>query len=81
MIFKLGRELRCPKCGATEDNPSNPDTILIRGFKVDVGRGWESQCLVCSGYYRVDIEVRCGVQIKRYVEQPAKHNPAKGWFL
>lgn len=63
------QELTCPKCGAKEMHPDG-DKLLIRGFKVNMGRGWESQCLVCAGYYDKDLKV-----IDENARLPG------GWFL
>ena len=59
----------CPTCNAPEMHPDG-DKLLIRGYKVDVGRGWESQCLVCAGYYNDNLEI-----------QDLKFQPETGWFL
>lgn len=60
----------CPTCGASETNPLNPGTILIRGYKVGDDNGvWWSQCLVCAGYYDKDLN-----------ETPRKYAQDKGWF-
>jgi len=61
--------LTCPKCGADEMHP-NGENVLIRAFKVDTGRGWESQCLVCSGFYNTDL-----------IPTPDNHDWDKGWFI
>jgi len=37
----------CPRCGAPECHPANPNAVLIRGYKVD---DW-SECLVCASAY------------------------------
>lgn len=55
--FRNGKEYRspgfdlrplCPKCGAPECHPTNPDAVLVRGTKVTTDKGTFSQCLVCA---------------------------------
>jgi hypothetical protein len=73
------KSIQCPHCGAQETHPTlkyecaghTMSAVLIRGFKVLITpeRGWESQCLVCSGYYDKNLNVT-----------EENHNPEKGWF-
>ena len=50
-------ELTCPKCKSPEMHPDG-NKLLIRGYKVMVGKVWKSQCLVCAGYYNADLTVK-----------------------
>ena len=76
ITFTVIDGLQCPRCGVGETHPEDAHKELlerrltIRGFKIDMGKGWESQCLVCSGYYDKDLK-----------ETPQKHDGNKGWFL
>jgi hypothetical protein len=45
--------LHCPRCGRPEVNKAT-DKLFIRGYKVDMGRGWESECLVCNIWFLDD---------------------------
>lgn len=73
--IKVVSSITCPTCGNGEIHPTlmaeYGPKVLIRTFKVliDQARGWESQCLVCSGYYDKDLN-----------ETPENHNPELGWF-
>lgn len=68
MSVEIGPELHCPKCGAVEEHPDGLH-IVIRGFKVESGGHWWSQCLRCSGFYDASLN-----------ETPEKHDRDKGWF-
>jgi len=48
------KELVCPNCGAHEMHPDG-GKLLIRGKKVYRNGKWWSQCLVCAGYYDLDL--------------------------
>ena len=67
---KRNLEPWCPTCGASECHPYSTEKILIRGAKHFDSSGAWSQCLVCSGYYDLNLN-----------EQPDKHDPEKGWFV
>ena len=62
----------CPKCNAPETNPSDPNTIIIRAYKVYDDKGVWSQCLNCAGYYTYRDGKITPVQ--------GRGDPAKGWF-
>lgn len=63
--------LKCPKCGAVEEHPTDRDKIVIRGFKIaDTSGYWWSQCLRCSGYYSQDLKTH----------DEKNHDKEKGWF-
>lgn len=63
-------DLVCPKCGAHESHPTNPEWVLIKGFKVCTGDGyWWSHCLVCAEYYDKDLN-----------PTPDNYDGNKGWF-
>lgn len=71
------REVRCPRCGAGEIHPDYVDApimerkLLIRGFKVCTDNGWESECLVCSGFYDHQLRPRT---------TPREEWQTNGWF-
>jgi len=48
------KDVVCPNCGAKEMHP-NGKLLLIRAFKVHMNGRWQSQCLVCAGYYDKDL--------------------------
>jgi hypothetical protein len=47
----------CPHCGAHRWHPDDLDKpplhrrVLIRADKVNIGEGWESECLVCGNWF------------------------------
>jgi len=66
---EIDMEVKCPKCGAHEMHP-NKNLLLLRVCKVLQKGAWWSQCLVCAGYYDVDLN-----------ETPDSFDTLKGWFI
>ena len=77
----LAEEPFCPKCKAPGVHP-DLEHMLVRAHKVQDDQGFWSQCLVCSGHYKV---VWHKVEGSRKLEKEIlfdteNHDPAKGWF-
>ena len=62
-------DIQCPECSSPELHPDG-DKLLIRAFKLMRGGRWQSQCLVCAGYYDEEL---------RFKGEDAG-SPAAGWF-
>jgi len=72
MQINLISGLQCPHCLSPEEHPTEPDKVLIRGFKVcDNDDNWWSHCLVCSGNYDKELN---------WIENKPL-NRDEGWFI